>query len=73
MNQKKARLFTNTQEAVAFGEKASLDEMSDLLKKVSNIMISKMADISFELQVYREAHHAFLRDDWYESYCRRGR
>lgn len=70
MTHKQARLFKNTQEAVAFGEIATLEDMSKLIERLVSIMIGKIADISFEMQFYNEAYHAFTKDQWYESYCK---
>jgi len=70
MSKKKAQLFQNTQEAVAFGENATLEEMTVLVRRLVKIMIGKIADVSFEMQFYNEAYHAFVKDEWYESYCK---
>ena len=62
MSKKKAQLFQNTQEAVAFGENAALEDMTVLVKRLVKIMIGKIADVSFEMQFYNEAYHAFVKD-----------
>ena len=71
MRQKKTRLFQNTQEAVTYGENASLDDMSKLVNQLVNSIIGKIADISCEMQFYNEAYHAFNRDEWYQDYCKK--
>ena len=70
MRQKKAQLFQNTQEAVAFGENATLEDMTVLVRRLAKVMIEKIADVSFEVQFYNEAYHAFVKDDWYDCYCK---
>jgi hypothetical protein len=71
MSQKKAQLFQNTQEAVRYGENASLDDMSKLVNQLVNSIIGKMVDITCEVQFYNEAYHAFTKDDWYQEYCKK--
>ena len=68
MIKKPAQLFINTQEAVKFGETASIEDMSHLIEKLTTIIIQNIADISVELQLYNEALHAFKKDHWYQAY-----
>ena len=70
MNQSEKRLFRNTQEAVAFGETATLEEMSVLLKKTYQVLMTYLMDMSFEMQFFDEAYHAFKKDEWYSNYCK---
>ena len=71
MTSTRKRLFKNTQEAISFGEKASLNDMSVLLRQLVGIMISKIVDISFEMQFYNEAYHAYTKDEWYKQYYKK--
>lgn len=68
INNESRRLFKNTQEAVQFGETASQEDMSDLMKKTFDVTMAYMMDMSFEMQFYNEAYHAFKKDDWYRMY-----
>jgi hypothetical protein len=45
MSKKKAQLFQNTQESVAFGENATLEDMTVLVRRLVKIMIGKIADL----------------------------
>ena len=49
MSKKKAQLFQNTQEVLAFGENATLEDKTVLVRGLVKIMIGKIADVSFEM------------------------
>ena len=72
MTIKKSKLFSNTQEAVAYGEIASLEEMILLLKKTANGITAYVLDMSVDIQFFNEAYHAFVKDEWYAAYKKMG-
>ena len=49
-------------------EGGSLDDMSKLINRLHKVFRSKIMELSFELQFYNEAYHAFVKDEWYEEY-----
>jgi hypothetical protein len=59
-------LFKNTQEAMAFGEKATPEDINDLFGKAQNIISQSVLNISFNIQLLNEAFHAHWKDDWYK-------
>ena len=65
---KSSQLFKTTQEAVAYGEKASLEEMVVLLKRTGDCVTALVIDLSVEIQLFNEAYHAFRKDEWYQTY-----
>ena len=68
MDKKSTRLFQSTQEAVSFGEQATLEDMSQLLRDTYKVLTNHLLQMSFDMQFFDEAYHAFKKDEWYESY-----
>lgn len=59
-------IFQNTKEAIAFGEKATIDEMKGLFEKLAKIFMQENIFLNFNIQMVSESVHAYKRDDWYE-------
>ncbi len=68
MHKKSSQLFESTQEAVIYGEKASLEEMMVLLKRTGDCVTALIIDLSVEIQLFNEAYHALRKDEWYQTY-----
>jgi len=69
-NKKQVRkvLFSNTEEAVAYGEKIkNPEEMKDLIGKLIKVMMQHVTDLSVQLQLLNEAYHAYRGDKWYQG------
>jgi len=62
-------LFSDTQKAVSYGEKASLDDMAHKLGKLISMIMYYQSLIIFNNQMFNEAMHGFKKDEWYEKYC----
>lgn len=64
-------IFQNTQEALAYGERArkaqSLKAMEELLRKIPSIMLQYVVNINYNIQLFSEALHAFNNDEWYQQ------
>ncbi len=62
------KLFKDTQAAVEYGEQAKLEDMTDLIGKLMQILTQKLLEMSFATQLFNESYHAFIKDDWYTKY-----
>ncbi len=59
-------IFENTQQAVAFGENANLEEMKGLFEKLAKVFMHQNIFLNFNIQMMNESLHAYKKDDWYE-------
>ena len=71
---KSPHLFPNTEEAVEFGKRArelkSPDMMMCLFSDFYKQTLQVASNISFNIQMFNEAYHAFISDEWYETYLK---
>jgi hypothetical protein len=58
----------NTREAVEYGERANFKGMLALFRDVQKHLAQNMANLGVKIQLINEAYHAYVKDDWYESY-----
>ena len=59
-------IFENTQEAIAYGEKANLEDMTGLFEKLAKVFINESIFLNFNIQMMNESVHAYQKDAWYE-------
>ena len=62
---KTVRMLQNTEEAIRYGERATYDDMLELMRVGLNQFIQMNLDLSTEVQLLREAYHAFSQDESY--------
>jgi len=60
------RVFNNTNKAIEYGEKASYEEMIELMRKYISQFSQTTINLSTDVQLLNEAYHAFSKDKWYK-------
>lgn len=62
------RLFKNSQEAIKYGETATISDIITLYSTLSKIHAQHIVNVNTNTQLFQECLHAFEKSDWYKTH-----
>lgn len=62
------RLFKNSQEAIQYGETATIGDIIKLYGTLSKIHSQHIVNVNTNTQLFQECLHAFEKSDWYKTH-----